>query len=63
MLRSSFRTGAPKRVRPASESQAGDGDSQLHAVDDTAELLVKFEDGAGAARWASINCWMRFRAR
>ena len=36
------------RLAQPAQGQAGDGDSQLHAVDDAAELLVKFEDGAGA---------------
>jgi len=49
-FRSSFRTGRAKNgfAQPA-ESQAGDGDSQLHAVADTAELLVKLRRcGRGA---------------
>ena len=36
------------RLAQPAQGQAGNGDSQLHAVDDAAELLVKFEDGAGA---------------
>ena len=30
------------------EGQAGDGDSQLYAVDHARQLLVEFEDDAGA---------------
>ena len=40
-------SGQNRLAQPA-QRQAGDGDPELHAVYDAAELLVKFEDGAGA---------------
>ncbi len=40
-------SGQNRLAQPA-QGQAGHGDSQLHAVDYAAELLVKFENGAGA---------------
>ena len=36
------------RLAQPAQGQAGDGDSELHAVYYAAELLVEFEDGAGA---------------
>src|ERR1700722_15663310 len=40
-------TGENGLAQPA-QSQAGNGDSGLNSVDDAAELLMEFEDGAGA---------------
>ena len=44
------------RFAEPAQSQTGNGDSQLHAVDDAAELLMKFEDGAcaGAASFDQL---------
>src|SRR5208337_580227 len=36
------------RLAQPAQSQTGNGNSQLHAVHYAAELLVEFEDGAGA---------------
>src|ERR1035437_5787495 len=37
------------RLAQPAQGQAGNGDPELHAVNHAAELLVKFEDGAGAS--------------